>query len=153
MHKNCNRCKAIPDFYKIGSTENIISCKLGYNCIVVKKINIGGYKIFHSIPVGLCTKVLTLKEFISAKQSGIKNGITKKPIIIKAKENKKVKKNKNILPMYVGTGCPRHGKKYLKKEGQIIFCNADTPNEITNKCFYHINKIKRKNISKVITYE
>jgi hypothetical protein len=34
--------------------------------------------------------------------------------------------------------CPRHGKKFLVKEGGAIYCFAETKGEIFNRCFYHV---------------
>jgi len=35
--------------------------------------------------------------------------------------------------------CPKHGTKYMIKEGASYYCGAPTPGEISNKCFYHPN--------------
>ncbi len=35
--------------------------------------------------------------------------------------------------------CPRHGVKYMTREGASFYCGAPTPGEISKKCFYHPN--------------
>jgi len=43
------------------------------------------------------------------------------------------------MPAYKGS-CPKHGSKYMTKEGASWYCAAPTPDEISSKCFYHPHK-------------
>lgn len=35
--------------------------------------------------------------------------------------------------------CPRHGSKYLVKEGGAVYCYAETKGEMFDRCFYHVS--------------
>lgn len=33
--------------------------------------------------------------------------------------------------------CPKHGAKFMKREGASYYCVAPTPGEVSSRCFYH----------------
>lgn len=35
--------------------------------------------------------------------------------------------------------CPKHGTKYIIKDGASYYCGAPTPGEMFSRCFYHPN--------------
>lgn len=45
----------------------------------------------------------------------------------------KIKEAKKFDP------CPRHGRRYLVKEGGAIYCFAETKGEMFDRCFYHVS--------------
>jgi len=51
-----------------------------------------------------------------------------RPVVIKLK----AREAKKYQP------CPRHGTKFLVREGGSIYCFAETKGEIFDRCFYHV---------------
>jgi hypothetical protein len=62
------------------------------------------------------------------KEKQINDGLLRRNDVIKLS----IEEAKNYEP------CPRHGRKYLVKEGGAIYCFAETKGEVFPRCFYHV---------------